>query len=50
MLPDKIRILGHEYPVILQDMNETGNDNLGTHDGANTKIFLRSDQKVEERY
>lgn len=49
MIPDKIKILGHEYPVIFQDVNETGNDNMGTHDGLKTKIFLRSDLSESQK-
>ena len=43
-IPKKVNILGRQYSIIFQDERKTGNDNLGSHWGKETSIFLNKNQ------
>ena len=47
--PKKIRILGRNYPVKVHHEKESGNDNLGSHWGKYTKIYINSQVDQQEK-
>lgn len=42
-LPKKLKILGHDFEVLMEKFTDNGNDNLGKCNIAMNKIWLRAD-------
>jgi hypothetical protein len=49
-IPKTVKVLGRIYKVVVHEENKSGNDNLGSHWGMYSKIFLnkRQDQQAAE--
>jgi len=48
MIPEKLKIFGHDYVVMMHDQDEVGNYHLGTHIHRSTEILInRSQSKTQ---
>ena len=48
-IPKSIKILGRNYPIKVHHQKDSGNDNIGTHWGRYSQIYLNSDVDEQEK-